>query len=422
MRIRVFPSDKGDCLLLSGSGKGKILCDGGMSESFNEFVAAQLTEEKALDLVYVSHVDDDHIAGILKLLDNAWAWRLYNYHKDQGDDGVREPKVPEPPAIKRIWHNAFHTQIGDNAGEVAELLAAMVPILSQIEDVDLQHSAVENFAIVNSNAQAIKVSQRVGADQLGIPLNENEKLMLVRDDQPAFEFGDLKVEVIAPFAEDVAKFRDDWNTWLRVNKDTVKKLKNKARDDTGAVGNELDPLVMPVATTVKELGDRAAVTPPNLASIMLFVEDGERTALMTGDGHADDVIKGLESIGRLEPGGSLHVDVLKVQHHGSEHNMTEDFAHRITADHYVFCGNGFSGNPEPVVIDALFNARVKDGAGPKKNFKFWFNSSQAMARGKIDRAKHMARIESQVAGLMQQSSRFKSFFLEQGDHFDINLS
>jgi len=421
MKIRVYPSDKGDCLLLKGHSKGKILCDGGMQGSFSKFVAEQLVEEDPLDLVYVSHVDDDHITGILKLLDNAWAWRIFKHHRDQGDEDVQEPNVPKPPTIKRIWHNAFRAQV-DNAVEVEDLLAAMVPILSQVDDVELQQAAAENFSIVNSNANAIRVSQRVSIDQLGIPLNENDKLMLVRDDQGPFRFGDLSVHVIGPFAEDVQKFREKWNKWLKENKEKVAELKAKARKDARDISNEFDRLVAPIVSSAKELGDRSVVTPPNLASIMLLVEDGQRTVLMTGDGHADDVIRGLESIGRLPEGGTLHVDVLKVQHHGSEHNMTEDFAHRITADHYVFCGDGFSGNPEPVVLDVLFKARVEDGAGPNKNFKFWFNSSKAMAEGKADRAKHMGKLERQVGDLMDQSGRLKSFFLERGNHFDISLS
>jgi hypothetical protein len=45
------------------------------------------------------------------------------------------------------------------------------------------------------------------------------------------------------------------------------------------------------------------------------------------------------------------VDVLKIQHHGSENNLDEQFARTVSADHYVFCGNGSHGNPETDVID-----------------------------------------------------------------------
>ena len=97
MKLRVFPSDKGDCLLLFGHSKGKILCDGGMQQSFTDFVADQLTDENTLDLVYVSHVDDDHIAGILKLLDNAFAWRLKDrsLEKVQLRVGDKDPRSGE---------------------------------------------------------------------------------------------------------------------------------------------------------------------------------------------------------------------------------------------------------------------------------------------------------------------------------------
>ena len=57
--------------------------------------------------------------------------------------------------------------------------------------------------------------------------------------------------------------------------------------------------------------------------------------------------KGLQFVGLFEPGESskIHVDLLKVPHHGSANNLDEDFFERITADHYVFSGNGEHGNP-----------------------------------------------------------------------------
>src|SRR5690242_15283230 len=127
MKLRVFHSDKGDCLLVTGQDGGKILSDGGMRESFVEHVAKHLANEDTIDLLCVSHVDDDHIAGVLELLDNAMAWKVFKHHKASGDNDFNQPDVPEPPKIKRIWHNAFHDQIGKNAGEIGDLLAAMVP-------------------------------------------------------------------------------------------------------------------------------------------------------------------------------------------------------------------------------------------------------------------------------------------------------
>jgi beta-lactamase superfamily II metal-dependent hydrolase len=417
MKLRIFHSDKGDCLLVTGSGGGRILSDGGMRESFVAHVASHLLQEDPIDLVCVSHVDDDHIGGILELLDNAMAWKVFDHHRKDGDNDFNEPDVPKMPRINRMWHNAFHDQIGRNAGDAADLLAAMVPILADVNDEQLQNSALHNQAIVSSNRQAIRVSQRLRAEQLDIPLNEDDKLIMVRDQPKTFKFGSLSVRIIAPFAEDIERFRDEWNEWLRANKDAVKKLRGQAKKDAESLKDDVETLLDP-AFSATELGDRKKVTPPNLASIMLYVENAEKSLLLTGDGHADDALKGLEHIGVLEADGTLHVDVLKVPHHGSEHNMTEDFARRITADHYVFCGNGFSGNPEPVVVQAIFDARIA-GAGPNMKFKFWFNSSEA-SEAKPDRSKHMREIGRLVAELQQRSNRLNMFFLGQDDFFDMS--
>jgi hypothetical protein len=53
----------------------------------------------------------------------------------------------------------------------------------------------------------------------------------------------------------------------------------------------------------------------------------------------------------------MHVDILKVPHHGSSNNLETSFFRRITADHYVFSGNGEHGNPERETLEMLFEAR-----------------------------------------------------------------
>ena len=93
MKIRVFQSDKGDCLLLtSSSGKNRVLVDGGMSSSYTKHVAPALTKLEAakakLDVVYVSHIDDDHISGVLQLMNDLMDWRVFDFqtkHKKAGD-------------------------------------------------------------------------------------------------------------------------------------------------------------------------------------------------------------------------------------------------------------------------------------------------------------------------------------------------
>ncbi|MFT3924095.1 MAG: MBL fold metallo-hydrolase [Myxococcales bacterium] len=70
MKLEVFRSDKGDCLLITTSDQKRLLVDGGMKTSFSAYVAPALSKLKPakLDAVYVSHIDADHIAGILEIV------------------------------------------------------------------------------------------------------------------------------------------------------------------------------------------------------------------------------------------------------------------------------------------------------------------------------------------------------------------
>jgi hypothetical protein len=133
--------------------------------------------------------------------------------------------------------------------------------------------------------------------------------------------------------------------------------------------------------------------------------------LLTGDGHADDIVKGLTHCKKLK-NGKLHVDALKVQHHGAEYNMTKDFAATITADHYIFCGNGGAGNPDTETLKVVIDARLADGT--KRPFKFWFNSHESVVSGKAARAQ-MKKVEAEVKkGVTRSKGRLKSHFLKSG--------
>ena len=57
----------------------------------------------------------------------------------------------------------------------------------------------------------------------------------------------------------------------------------------------------------------------------------------------------------------MHVDMLEVSRTtAASNNVEHDFFERITADHYVFSGNGEHGNPERETLEMLFAARGND--------------------------------------------------------------
>jgi hypothetical protein len=420
MKIRVFQSAQGDCLLLE-TAKGKnILVDGGWPKAYRTHVAPFLGKmHKAgavLDLVYVSHIDRDHIGGILEMLDDLMAWRVYEYRSALGLN-AKKPKEPRPPEVKEIWHNAFATLLDDNEHPVEELLAQFALLQGGPDSDDVADPAGprhQTAFLASSVDDAIRVSQRVSAGQMNIPLNKafDGRLIMVREPAgPETTVGGVKLSVIGPFEEDVANLRDEWNAWLADRKAKLRELMEKAAKDGESLGQALGPLGLDSDLAQAILGDRKKVTVPNLASVMLLAQEGSRTVLLTGDGHSADILEGLDFQGALDPHGAAHFDVLKLQHHGSEHNIDEDFCRRVTADHYIICGNGLHENPDLRAIEALLSARVE--AENPRPFKLWFNCASSVAPTGIPKT-HMRKVEKLVARYAtEHPGLVRSFFLEQ---------
>jgi beta-lactamase superfamily II metal-dependent hydrolase len=419
MQITVFQSAQGDCLLLTDTARQtRILVDGGMPHSYTAHVAAALAKfrraaKKNIDLVYVSHIDEDHIGGVMQLLDDEVRWRVHLLH---GSGGPPKPAAPRPPEISAIWHNSFHDQVDKNAEPIEEALAASAPVLSASDLQKIREAGLRQAGLVTSIRQAIRVSRRIGPKQLKIPLNAeaNGKLMMQRAGQAPIVKGGFTITILGPTKKHLEKLRSDWNTWLEDNQQAVAELREKARlDETRLGASELDRLLAIMKLQAEALGNPKKVTPPNLASLTLLVEEDGTSILLTGDARWDQVIDGLEATGRLQPGGSLTVDVVKVPHHGSEHNVGEtDLFDRVIGRHYVFCGNGHSGNPEPEVIEAMVRHRLK---APGK-FKFWFNSSAAVSGF----PEHMQEVEDLVRDLASHSNGRMTFkFLGTGSSFRV---
>jgi hypothetical protein len=437
MRIRVFQADKGDCLLLtSGNGKNRVLVDGGTTASYKQHVApalAKLTGARPqIDVVYVSHIDDDHISGVLQLMNDLMDWRVFDFqtrHKKAGDKPPKKPKCARPPEVGKIWHNAFHELLKDNAGSIGDMLAATTAVLSASQRPAGKAIFEQHTELALSKKQALQLVRRTGADQLAVPVNPEFKhklMLLLKASPPKLKVGTLEFTVIGPGEADLAKLRSEWNEWLRANKETLADIRRKAKADEDLLTSDVDRLLAPLTqqagsfvdsqlALAKKLGNRTKVTTPNLASLMFFVREGDRTLLLTGDGHADDVLKGLAQRNLLDAGGKLHVDVLKVPHHGAEFNMSTAFAEAVTADNYIFCGNGFATNPEPDVIDLLVRERKK--AFPQKAFKLWFNSTSGLTQPAC--RKHMLAVEKNVADHVKAGAgKVKARFIS-GSFMDV---
>jgi hypothetical protein len=450
MKIRIFQSDKGDCLLLEGrSDNGQpgplMLCDGGMGPSMRNFVRAELSklrdDGRDIDLAYISHIDNDHINGILQLLEDEVDWRVFDFHEADGNP-IDEPEAPRPPKINGLLHNSFRDQISKNQGSISglaqanaieQLLASMAPSFYATADSDLAELADEMTAISLGVPEAIKVSKLISADALDIPLNQPpgvaqlQNLLYAGRPGEQFTLGKMDFTLIGPTENELDDLRDGWNNFLRDNKEKIKELRKELKGRIDALGSSASSQSPFDLRDWNGIPDFKGVTIPNIASLMFMVEEkndngAKSSLLLTGDGQQKFILDGLRRTGFLDDNVGLHLDVLKVQHHGSEHNLDTNFARLVSADNYVFCADGEHENPDLAVLDIVFNSRMGKpkeralAAPANKTFHFWFSTTSEAQKQGTKKREYFRKVEKRVEKLAEKAQGKLKL------HFNENVS
>jgi hypothetical protein len=318
---------KGDALILhygNPAAPNMIVIDGGPGGVYTEFLKPRLNEIRAelgtpeedplpLEMVMVSHIDDDHINGVIELF--------------RDNDKALTRRQPLPYTIKTLWHNSFDDILGNKGQSTVATMAAAAA----------GAAPAENLPAMSEEARAVVASTSQGRDlrdlarKLKVTVNRPFKGLVQSPAKLVRLSDELTFTVISPDEERVAEYQKKWD------KDLAKLKKNK----------KAKPLAF------------ADKSPFNLASICVLAKLKTKTMLLTGDARGDFVLKGLENARLLDRKKPLHVDLFKVPHHGSNRNVEDVLFERVTADHYVISGDGEHGNPDRSTLAMIQKARGK---------------------------------------------------------------
>jgi hypothetical protein len=267
----------------------------------------------------VSHIDDDHIRGVLDL-----TRRLRRQ---------QENHEPVDVDVRTLWHNSFDDVVGRGADALEAAAREGISTASTTDDVPASvlrdHPGALVLASVRQGRQL-----RGDADVLALRVNRGDGGLIVArgGDEDEVDFGQgLELRILGPLGEQVDRFQREWDRQI---------------EELG--------VARPAGVEAAAYVDESVF---NLASIVVLAQAEGKTMLLTGDARGDHVLQGLQQAGLLEEGGTFHVDLLKLPHHGSDRNVETDFFRRVTADHYVISGDGRHGNPEIATFQMIFAAR-----------------------------------------------------------------
>ncbi len=338
MELEVLPARHGDCMLLhfgSEDAPKVAIIDGGPAGVYRETLRPRLEqlrhdrglspgEPLVIEMLIISHIDDDHVNGVIRLL----------------TDMKNDAEAGNPPRfrIRRLWHNSFDDIIGNSETESRAALTAQFGTASAgmqdiAEDVLPHH---RDWQVLASIAQGHRIREL--AESLGIPANPDfdGNLIQAPEEDDSFvdriELDGMSLTVLGPLSRELKELEEKHDKWL--------KKQQKKREDGEA--------------TLAAFADTSVA---NLSSIVLLADDGEKTLLLTGDARGDKIIEAYQARDMGED-GVLTVDLLKVPHHGSDRNVTVGFFEAIPASSYVLSGNGGHGNPERHCLEWIEEARA----------------------------------------------------------------
>ncbi|NHF58039.1 MBL fold metallo-hydrolase [Flavobacteriaceae bacterium TP-CH-4] len=296
MKIRFLKAFKGDSILITVNtdmGPRNILVDGGEGATYKKDIGPvgipeygelkTITEnlrnqKQKIDLLILTHIDDDHIGGILKWLAE--------------DEGAHE-------LIREIWFNS------------GRMIARSLGIL---ENKDLENRIDTDESTDTSVAQGIKFGKYIKAH--GIKWHEQPILQ----GQELKRYG-LTFKIISPEIGHLKRLLKEW--------------KKKEPDlDTAAKSHDY---AMSLRDHVKNDVFEKDRSIPNASSIAFIMQWKDKNFLFLADAYSSVVEDGLKVFTAEE---KLKYELVKLAHHGSAGNMSADLIDKIDCQNFVISTNG----------------------------------------------------------------------------------
>jgi len=299
--ITALPARQGDAIWIrwgKASNPHQLIIDmgtGGSGKKIRERILGLPQDKRKFDLIVVTHVDEDHIGGLLTCLAEA--------------DSITGFEA------KDVWFNGFE-HLGGKSIVTEPNLEPLGPVQGEKLSQWLRAQAW-NKAFAGAPVQRVP-----GEVPQPVPLHDG-----------------LKLSVLGPTPERLEALIATW-------KDDVKTAIEKGRLDEAMVSPGLevqgtnDPPDLDDIDDLKDLATKSAKkdeAKANGTSIALLLEYKDRKIILAGDAYSDDLIDGIQAV---SPNDRLHLDVFKLPHHGSKNNVHIDLIESVECDRWLISSDG----------------------------------------------------------------------------------
>lgn len=317
--IHLLPAAYGDSILIEyGTGTPRhILIDGGPYYNFEELIAGLkrvAPELKTLELLVLTHIDIDHLDGIVTMLNR--------------------DKLPFK--IKEVWFNGY-----DQIEKFGDVLGAL------------------QGEYISELIKAKKLTHNKSFKGDAVFINDYKKL-------PVIKLGDgMTLTLLNPGKVALEKLHAEWKKQIKkygTGPDFAKKLGEDTRYESDS--DILGEISIDQLQQAKVTGDHTA---PNGSTIAFIGTFKGKSCLFSGDATSDYLLNAIDPL--LEKSGKdrLKLDAWKLAHHGSKKSTLEILMKKIDCKKILVSSNGAKfGHPNEETI-----AKLLKNNSP--NLEFYFN-------------------------------------------------
>ena len=326
--VEMLPAQEGDCFLIAVDNKYHILVDGGTPYTYRHYLKSRLIklaeDKKVIDLLIVTHVDNDHIGGIIPFI------------KENGN-----ASNPQIIPVKEVWHNSYRHLQFDKNGKL------------EFREKEILKSIVAKGAMeehIKNNDESVKdISGYQGTTLAGLLYSNGYNWNTISNNLPirkgVFQEIDknIHIKVIAPQDNELEELGKVWKKQLMQKKHSFLFSDELLFDDAYEYYMRFlrEPFIeareisyMKEEENIEKLAYKeypSDISVVNNSSICFEIDYKGTLLLFLGD----------KSVGSLDMNLIKEkYALLKVPHHGSNNNYSIEFAKKVHADVYLLSTNG----------------------------------------------------------------------------------
>ncbi|MFY0522938.1 ComEC/Rec2 family competence protein [Archangium gephyra] len=295
-QIEMLPADHGDCLIITygdARSRHRILIDGGTASTFNRlraYIEKLPRKERRFELLIVTHIDSDHLDGIVELMLSDLEVRF--------DD---------------IWFNGWQ-----------HLTPPRSPYLGPRQGDIL------------GNLLSMKYTQRwnrhFGGGTVVVPETGAPPVYTLP--------GGMSLTLLSPRWKELRKLD---SAWIKVAT-SQGWFPGEMPPTMSAHRSRMRHL-----SKVLFGGDKS---PANGSSIAVIARYQGKSCLLAGDAWSSTLLAGIRRL--VPPGQRLELDAFKLPHHGSQGNITAELLEAVKCPRYLISTNGaIFKHPDQAIFKAL---------------------------------------------------------------------